>query len=134
MTDRHQSGVLDTSAYIDLALLDPTDLPVTPELTAITMAELHQGVAMAMDAPSRAARTEKLGAAIVEFEPLPFDGSAAARYGTLVALTLEANRNPKPRRLDLMIAAIASAHGLPLYTRNGRDLAGLADMLQVVEV
>jgi predicted nucleic acid-binding protein len=134
VTDRHESGVLDTSAYIDLGLLDPAALPVTPELTAITMAELHQGVAMAKDAASRAARTEKLAAAIVEFEPLPFDGPAAARYGTLVALTVEVNRNPKPRRLDLMIAAIASAHGLPLYTRNAKDLVGLADMLHVVEV
>ena len=134
MTDRHESGVLDTSVYIDLALLDPAALPVTPELTAITMAELHQGVAMARDAASRAARTEKLGAAIVEFEPLPFDGPAAARYGTLVALTVEANRDPKPRRMDLMIAAIASAHGLPLYTRNAKDLVGLADMVQIVEV
>jgi hypothetical protein len=35
------------------------------------MAELHQGVAMAKDAATRAARTEKLAAAIVEFEPLP---------------------------------------------------------------
>jgi predicted nucleic acid-binding protein len=51
-----------------------------------------------------------------------------------VALTVEANRDPKPRRLDLMIAAIASAHGLPLYTRNAKDLVGLADLLQVVEV
>jgi predicted nucleic acid-binding protein len=59
---------------------------------------------------------------------------AAARYGSLVALTVEANRDPKPRRLDLMIAAIASAHGLPLYTRNAKDLVGLADLLQVVEV
>ena len=134
MTDRHESGVLDTSAYLDLGLLDPAALPVTPELTAITMAELHQGVAMAKDAASRAARTEKLAAAIVEFEPLPFDGPAAARYGTLVALTVEVNRNPKPRRLDLMIAAIASAHGLPLYTRNAKDLVGLADVLHVVEV
>jgi predicted nucleic acid-binding protein len=134
VTDRHESGVLDTSAYIDLGLLDPAALPVTPELTAITMAELHQGVAMAKDAASRAARTEKLAAAIVEFEPLPFDGPAAARYGTLVALTVEVNLNPKPRRLDLMIAAIASAHGLPLYTRNAKDLVGLADMLHVVEV
>ena len=134
MTDRHESGVLDTSAYIDLGLLDPAALPVTPELTAITMAELHQGVAMAKDAASRAARTEKLAAGIVEFEPLPFDGPAAARYGTLVALTVGVNRNPKPRRLDLMIAAIASAHGLPLYTRNAKDLVGLADMLHVVEV
>jgi toxin FitB len=134
VTDRHESGVLDTSAYLDLGLLDPAALPVTPELTAITMAELHQGVAMAKDAASRAARTEKLAAAIVEFEPLPFDGPAAARYGTLVALTVEVNRNPKPRRLDLMIAAIASAHGLPLYTRNAKDLVGLADVLHVVEV
>ena len=134
MTPRHESGVLDTSAYIDLALLDPAALPVIPQLTAITLAELHQGVAMARDAASRAARTEKLGAAIVEFEPVPFDGPAAARYGSLVALTVEANRDPKPRRLDLMIAAIASAHGLPLYTRNAEDLVGLADLLQVVEV
>ena len=51
-----------------------------PELTAITMAELHQGVAMAKDAASRAARTEKLAAAIVEFEPLPFE--AWPRPGT----------------------------------------------------
>ena len=134
MTDRHESGVLDTSAYIDLALLDPAVLPVTSELTAITMAELHQGVAMAKDAVSRAARTEKLGAAIVEFEPLPFDGPAAARYGTLVALTIQVNRDPKPRRMGLMIAAIASAHGLPLYTRNPADLVGLKDMLQIIEV
>jgi toxin FitB len=134
VTDRHESGVLDTSAYIDLALLDPAVLPVTSELTAITMAELHQGVAMAKDAVSRAARTEKLGAAIVEFEPLPFDGPAAARYGTLVALTIQVNRDPKPRRMDLMIAAIASAHGLPLYTRNPADLVGLEDMLRIIEV
>ena len=134
MTEGHESGVLDTSAYIDLALLDPAALPRVPELTAVTMAELHQGVAMARDATSRAARTEKLAAAIVEFEPLPFDGPAAARFGTLVALTVEANRDAKPRRFDLMIAAIASAHGLPLYTRNAEDLVGLADMLRVVEV
>jgi predicted nucleic acid-binding protein len=134
MTERHESGILDTSVYIDLALLDPAVLPAVPELTAITMAELHQGVAMAKDAASRAARTEKLSAAIVEFEPLPFDGPAAARFGTLVALTVEANRDPKPRRMDLMIAAIASAHGLPLYTRSSKDLVGLADMLRAVEV
>jgi predicted nucleic acid-binding protein len=90
--DRHESGVVDTSHYIDLALLDPAVLPVTPELTAITMAELHQGVAMVTDAVSRAARTEKLG------------------------------------------AAIASAHGLPLYTRNPADLVGLEDMLRIIEV
>jgi predicted nucleic acid-binding protein len=69
----------------------------------------------------RAARTEKLGAAIADFDPLPFDRDAATRFGTLVGLALAANRDPKPRRMDLLIAAIASAHDLPLYTRNAAD-------------
>lgn len=134
MADRHESGVLDTCAYIDLDLLDPAALPEIPELTAITLAELHQGVAMARNAAARAARTEQLGAAIVDFDPLPFDGPAAARFGTLVALTLEANRDPKPRRLDLMIAAIASSRGLPLYTRDSKAFVGLDDMVEIIEL
>jgi predicted nucleic acid-binding protein len=36
--------------------------------------------------------------------------------------------------MDLMIAAIASAHGLPLYTRNADDFKGLQDMLTVIAV
>lgn len=134
MADRHGSGVLDTCTYIDLDQLDAAALPSVPEITAITMAELHQGVAMARNAAVRAARAEKLGIAIVDFDPLPFDGDAATRYGSLVALTLEARRDPKPRRLDLMIAAIASSRGLPLYTRNIDDFAGLDDMVTVVAV
>lgn len=132
--ERHEFGVLDTCVYIDLHRHDPATLPVVPEITAITMAELHQGVAMAKSAATRAARAEKLGAAVVDFDPLPFDGDAAARYGTLVALTLEANRNPRPRRsrMDLLIAAIASARGLPLYTANADDFAGLHDVVDIV--
>lgn len=134
MGDRPAAGVLDTCTYLDLATLDPTVLPAVPELTAVTMAELHQGVAMAVDATVRAARTEQLGAAILDFTPLPFDGDAAARYGSLVALTLAAGRSPKPRRIDLMIAAVASARGLPLYTRNGADFVGLSALVEIVEV
>lgn len=89
---------------------------------------------MAKTAAVRALRTEKLGAAIVEFDPLPFDSEAATRYGTLVALTVEAKRDPRPRRMDLMIAAIASSRDLPLYTRNADDFVGLDDMLVVVSV
>ncbi|GGO11976.1 hypothetical protein GCM10010116_24050 [Microbispora rosea subsp. aerata] len=124
--------MLDTCTYIDLGLLDPADLPAVPEITTITLAELHQSVAMAKDEAARAARMEKLGAAVADFDPLPFDRDAAARYGTLVALTLAANRDPRPRRLDLMIAAVASSRGLPLYTRNAADFAGLESALTVV--
>ncbi|OLT09200.1 hypothetical protein BJF78_31180 [Pseudonocardia sp. CNS-139] len=71
---------------------------------------------------------------IIEFDPLPFDHEAAARYGTLVAMTVAADRNPRPRRTDLMIAAIASSRGLPLYTRNGHDFGHLDGTLAVVIV
>lgn len=134
MTERYASGVLDTCTYIDLYALDPASLPKLPEITAITLAELHQGVAMAKDTATRAARSEQLGAAIVDFDPLPFDAEAATRYGTLVALTLAAKRDPRPRRMDLLIAAIASVRGLPLYTRNSADFRGLESMLQIVAV
>jgi predicted nucleic acid-binding protein len=134
VADSLPSGILDTCTYIDLGQLSPASLPAVPEITAITMAELHQGVAMARNAVVRAARTEVLGAAIVDFDPLPFDGDAATRYGTLVALTIAAKRDPKPRRMDLMIAAIASSRNLPLYTRNIDDFAGLDDLVTVVAV
>jgi predicted nucleic acid-binding protein len=134
MAERHPAGVLDTCTYLDLDVLDPADLPAVPELTAITMAELQQGVAMAKDAAVRAARMEKLGAAVADFDPLPFNGDAAARYGTLVALAIAAGRDPRPRRMDLMIAAIASVQGLPLFTRNADDFKGLDGSLTVVAV
>lgn len=35
--ERHESGVLDTWTYIDLAGVDPARLPAVPEITAITM-------------------------------------------------------------------------------------------------
>jgi toxin FitB len=129
-TDR-SAGVLDTCTYIDLPVLEEDALPVHPELTAISLAELQQGVAMAKDPFTRAARSEVLGAAVAEFEPLPFDGDAAARYGSLVALVLSAGRDPRPRRLDLMIGAIASSRNLPLYTRNPADFKGLDALLTV---
>ncbi|MEV0619470.1 type II toxin-antitoxin system VapC family toxin [Nonomuraea sp. NPDC050404] len=120
--------------YIDLGEISPDALPAQPELTAVTLAELHQGVAMAKDEATRAARMERLGAAAVDFEPLPFDADAAARYGSLVALTIAAKRDPRPRRMDLMIAAIASSRGLPFYTRNTDDFVGLESLVTVVPI
>ncbi len=129
---RHPVGVLDTCTYLNIGDLDPARLPETSEITAITLAELNQGVAMAKDPVARAERSEQLGAAIVEFDPLPFDEAAATRYGTLVALTIAAKRDPRPRRMDLLIAAIASANDLPLYTRNSADFKGLESMVEIV--
>ncbi|MGM1065672.1 type II toxin-antitoxin system VapC family toxin [Saccharothrix sp. Mg75] len=134
MSERRPSGVLDTCVYIDLAKLDRATLPRSSELTAITLAELHQGITAAKDSVSQAVRAERLGVAIANFEPLPFDGRAAARYGSLVGLTRAANRDPRPRKTDLMIAAIASVHGLPLYTRNPKDFVGLESVVEIITV
>ncbi|WP_033442526.1 type II toxin-antitoxin system VapC family toxin [Saccharothrix sp. NRRL B-16314] len=119
MADRHTFGVLDTSTYIDLDLLDPWLLPEVSELTAVTMAELYKGITPAKDATTRDVRTKRLGVAIVDFEPLPFDRRVAARYGSMVGL---------------MVAATASCHDLPLYTRNAKDFVGLESLVEVIEV
>ncbi|TDV45577.1 type II toxin-antitoxin system VapC family toxin [Actinophytocola oryzae] len=134
MAERHETGVLDTCLYIDLDLLDRSVIPMRSSITAITLAELHKGVVIAKDPATRAARTERLGAAIAAFEPLPFDGEAATRYGSLVAMTVAAKRDPRPRAMDLMIAAIASCRELPLYTRNVTDFVGLGDLVEIVGV
>ncbi len=126
--------MLDTCVYLQLDVIDPATLPTIPDITAVTLAELHQGVVMAKDAATRAARMEKLGAAVSDFDSLPFDGEAAARYGTLVALVIAAHRDPRPRRMDLMIAAIASTRDLPLYTRNIQDFKGLDNAVTVIGV
>jgi predicted nucleic acid-binding protein len=60
--------------------------------------------------------------------------SAARIYGNLSALVIAAGRNPRPRRLDLMIAATAVVHQLPLFTRNSDDFKSLESQLDVVSV
>jgi predicted nucleic acid-binding protein len=51
------------------------------------------------------------------------------------AAMLGAGRKARgPRAFDLLIDATAMAAGLPLYTRNPSDLAGLAGLLEIVPV
>ncbi|HUF78956.1 MAG TPA: VapC toxin family PIN domain ribonuclease, partial [Thermoanaerobaculia bacterium] len=38
------------------------------------------------------------------------------------------------RAIDLLIAAVARASGLPLYTRNPEDFSGLGNLVEVVAV
>lgn len=53
---------------------------------------------------------------------------------SIAAATLQAGRHPRRRTLDLLIAATAQAHGLPLYTQNVGDVEHLADLVTVVGV
>jgi predicted nucleic acid-binding protein len=133
VADRHPRGVLDTSVVIDLPDIPDENLPVAATITAVTLAELSQGPHLASSDVDRANRTERLQIAERAYRaPLPFDAAAARRYGTFVALVLAAGRHRRPRRLDLMIAAITAVNALPLYTRNLDDFAGLEDSLVLV--
>lgn len=134
MTGRTQRGMLDTSAVIDLPALDPARLPVEAAISAIVLAELAQGVAMTKSAEQVMIRSQRLADIEAAFAAIPFEREAARRYGILVALTIAANRNPRPRRIDLMIAATAAAHGLPLYTRNPDDFRGLDSAVTVISI
>lgn len=134
MTGRAQRGMLDTSAVIDLPALDPARLPVEAAIPAIVLAELAQGVAMTKSGEQVMIRSQRLADIEAAFAAIPFDREAARRYGTLVALTIAANRDPRPRRIDLMIAATAAAHGLPLYTRNPDDFRGLDSAVTVIAI
>jgi predicted nucleic acid-binding protein len=132
---RHPRGLIDTSVVIDLDQIEPADLPVEIAVSAITMAELAAGPHATTDAAERARRQDRLQRAEATFEPLPVDAAVARAYGRVYAAVSAAGRKARGRRaVDLFIAATAIAAGLPLYTRNPDDFAGLSELLEIVAV
>ncbi|WP_106196714.1 PIN domain-containing protein [Umezawaea tangerina] len=131
MTDRI---LLDTCVVIRLEEIDfGVHVDAEPTISAVTVAELAYGLDVD-DPVERSARTERYYAALDEFEVLPFDTAAAKIYGTLAALVRRSGRSPRPRRMDLQIAATAAAHGLPVLTRNIKDFTGLERVVEVIAV
>lgn len=129
---RYPIGLLDTCTLIDLAELDEAALPIESRICTVTLAELGMGIALARNPTALALRTERLLEIEHGFDALPFSPTAARRFASIAKLTVSAGRNPKPRRMDLMIAAIASSNDLPLFTRNPDDFRGLEPLLTVV--
>lgn len=132
--ERHERGVLDTSTVILLSRLhEPTSLPTEPLITTVTLAELSVGPLVARDEQERAARQAHLQQAEADFTPLPFDAPAARAFGRVAASLRQAGRKPAARSYNAMIAATALASGLPVYTTNPDDFAGIDD-LEVIAV
>lgn len=70
----------------------------------------------------RAVRQDRLQRIEAAVDPLPFDEHAARAYGRVYAATRSRHRKPRSARaVDLLIAAVALANDLPLYTRNPDD-------------
>jgi predicted nucleic acid-binding protein len=132
---RPARGLIDTSVVINLELIEPIDLPWEVAVSAMTMAELAAGPHATVDPAERARRQDRLQRAEATFEPLPVDIAVARAYGRVYAAVAAAGRKARGRHaVDLFIAATAVAAGLPLYTRNPDDFAGLSEMLEIVSV
>jgi len=129
-----EQGILDTSTVILLPrLTDATHLPAVPMITAVTLAELSVGPLVAQTDAERAARQAHLQQAEADFDPLPFDAVAARAFGQVAADLRRAGRKASARAYDALIAAIAVARGLPLYTVNPEDFRGI-NKLELVEI
>lgn len=139
----YRQGLLDTSVVILRRCVDPAELPVEVAISAVTLAELSAGPhqvrpgseqAEYEEHAERARRLDVLQRAENEFDPIPFGVEAARAYGQVVAAVVGAGRKPRRRAVDLMIAAVAIAEELPLFTTNPADFAGLGHLLTVVPV
>jgi predicted nucleic acid-binding protein len=130
---RHR-GLVDTNVVIQLAVLDPGALPDEMVISAVTLAELSAGPHHATDPVERARRTSVLQHAEATFEPLPFDAAAARSFGLVCAAVIAVGHKPRARLADLMIAAVAAAHRLPLYTTNPDDFVGLEQLIAIESV
>jgi predicted nucleic acid-binding protein len=140
---RPQQGLIDTNIMILRRWVNPAELPDEMAISAVTLAELSAGPHQVRrdgeqaghdEHAERARRLDVLQRAENEFDPIPFDSEAARTYGRVSAAVVAAGRKPRRRVADLMIAATAIAAGLPLFTTNPDDFAGLAGLLTVIPV
>jgi predicted nucleic acid-binding protein len=140
---RPSQGMLDTSVLILRRWVNPDELPDEMAISAVTLAELSAGPHQVRpdheqadydEHAERGRRLNVLQRAEHEFDPIPFGSEAARAYGQVAAAVIGAGRSPRRRTADLMIASTAIAAGLPLYTTNPDDFAGLDDLLVVVPV
>ena len=120
-------GILDTSAIISPSL---ADLPDEGAISTATLAELHYGVQAAPTDRERAARLRRLTEIESTLEALPLDGAIARAYGSLAYVLAGRGRSHRPRAMDVIIAATAQTHGVPLFTTD-RDFDAFSEHLDV---
>jgi predicted nucleic acid-binding protein len=128
-------GLIDTSVAVDLLSIERVRLPAEIAISTLTLAELAGGPHGADHELKRARRQQFLQTVEAHLESVAFDSECARAYGPVYAAVASAGRKPRgARSVDLMIAATALAHDLPLYTRNAVDLIGLEDLIDVVDL
>lgn len=120
-------ALLDTSVLIGEQ--PPPD--VEAAISVASLAELHFGVLVAGDDDERALRTQRLGAIESAFDPLPVSVDVAREWGRLAAAVTNRGGQPRRRAIDLVLAATANVHGVPLVTHNTSDFQIIGDLVDV---
>lgn len=132
---RIDRGLIDTSVVIDLETVDGSMLPAEIAISTLTLAELTSGPSAAVNEVTQSRRQDHLQRIEATFECLDFDPACARAFGPIYSATLKIGRKPRgARAIDLMIAATARAHELPLYTLNASDFVGLDDLVEVIDL
>jgi predicted nucleic acid-binding protein len=126
--------LIDTSILVDLKKSELFRLSAK-EISTLTVAELVKGHYAAVRDLDKERRRRHLCQVEATIEALPFDLGCARAFGS-VAIAVEqiGRRSRGSRSVDLMIAATALAHDLPLYTLNPKDLRGLESLIEIVDV
>lgn len=122
-------AILDTSVVL---AGNVSELEGELAISVATLAELHFGVLVSSEPARRAERLRRLALVERMFDPLPVDEKVARSYGQLAAALVGVGRQPRPRVMELLIAATAHAQDARLYTANPSDLQGLEDLLEIV--
>lgn len=117
--------LVDTNVLIDGLVVDGASISI------LTLFELAGGVNTAAGPRQRAERQRRYDVAAAGFDPFPLSRRVLEAYPAIDAAVVAIGRKPRPRRVDLMIAATARAHELPLVTSNLDDYRGLEDLLDV---
>lgn len=126
-------GLLDTNVVIAFEQVPEEMLPETSVISTITLAELSIGPLVATTEQERAARQVRLQGVEAGFDPLPFDAAAARAFARVAASLRRSGRKPSARAYDALIAAVALANDLPLFTLDAGDFSGI-DGLQVIAI
>lgn len=130
MGAEHALALLDTSCVIE----PPTnllELAGSVAISTLTIAELAYGL-HTEDPVQASLRELRYRQTLQAFDPVPYSASAAHWYGAIAASVRRTGRNPRPRRIDLMLASVAADLGAVLLTRNPDDFAGTEGIVNIV--
>lgn len=125
----------DTSALASLKKSELHRLSPRLATSTLTIAELARGPHRAADELESERRRRHLLQVESTVEVLPFDLRCVRAYVSVsMAVERIGRKVGGSRSIDLMIAATALAHRLPLCTLNPKDLRGLDDLIEIVDV